>query len=81
VTVGFTHEELYEFYKHLETIQSQLDGLHWIISYLHCILFMWKSDFVVQKNTKNILDIFMYMYIKTACCVYCISGNREKYKH
>jgi hydroxylamine reductase (hybrid-cluster protein) len=28
VTVGFTHEELYEFYKHLETIQSQLDGLH-----------------------------------------------------
>lgn len=28
VTVGFTHEEVYEFYKHLETIQSQLDGLH-----------------------------------------------------
>jgi hydroxylamine reductase (hybrid-cluster protein) len=28
VTVGFTHKELYEFYKHLETIQSQLDELH-----------------------------------------------------
>jgi hypothetical protein len=28
VTIGFTHEELYEFYKNLETIQSQLDGLH-----------------------------------------------------
>ncbi|GFG31055.1 hypothetical protein Cfor_11439 [Coptotermes formosanus] len=28
VTIGFTHKELYEFYKHLETIQSQLDELH-----------------------------------------------------
>ncbi|XP_069694216.1 COMM domain-containing protein 10 isoform X2 [Periplaneta americana] len=28
VTVEFTHEELFEFYKQLETIQSQLDGLH-----------------------------------------------------
>lgn len=28
VTIEFTHEELYEFYKSFETIQSQLDGLH-----------------------------------------------------
>jgi hypothetical protein len=28
VTVGFAHEEMYEFCKNLETIQSQLDELH-----------------------------------------------------
>jgi hypothetical protein len=67
VIVGFTHEELYEFYKNLETIQSQLDGLHWMR--LHCILFIRNSAYVVQKNRKNILDIFMYMHIKTACCI------------
>ncbi|KDR13576.1 COMM domain-containing protein 10-like [Zootermopsis nevadensis] len=27
-TVAFTHEELYEFYKNIETIQTKLDGLH-----------------------------------------------------
>jgi len=33
VTIGFTHKELYEFYKQLETIQSQLDELHWTFSF------------------------------------------------
>ncbi|PSN49821.1 hypothetical protein C0J52_01378 [Blattella germanica] len=28
VTIEFTHDELYKFYKHLETIQNQLDNLH-----------------------------------------------------